>query len=155
MKTERRHKLETNELADSLAHWVESVKPYVRTIMGLLIAAVVLAFAYAFVSRHSAAKAREGWDEYFQAFNQFSRDKFEDVADKYPGTPAAWWSKTVVGDMNLNEGTNLLYSDKPLGRDKLHSAVGDYESVLKDATESAVLQRATFGLARAHERWAN
>jgi len=157
MKTERRHKLETNELADSLSHGIDSVKPYVRTIVGLLIALVVLAFAYAFVSRHAAAKAREGWDEYFQAFNElsqsnrFSREKFDDLIDKYPGTPAAWWSRTVVGDISLNEGANLLYTNKAEARDKLHSAINDYETVLKEATESAVLERATFGLGRAHE----
>jgi hypothetical protein len=152
MKTERRHQLETNELADSLAHWVEAVKPYSRMISGLLIALVVLAFAYAFVGRHSAAKARQGWDEYFQASNQqFSREKLEDVADKFPGTPAAWWSRTVVGDMNLNDGVNLLFNDKASARDKLHAAVSDYESVVKEATETAVQQRATYGLARAHE----
>ena len=151
MKTERRHQLETNELADSLAHWVDSAKPYLRTAAGLLIAAVVLAFAYAFVSRHSAEKAQVAWDEYFQAFNQMNREKFDDVADKYPGTPAAWWARTIVGDMNLDEGSNLLFRDRPRALDKLNSAVEEYGTVLKEAKESAVLVRASYGQARAQE----
>ncbi len=159
MKSERRHKLETNELADSLEHWVEAIQPYVRTIAGLLIALVVLAFAYAFVSRHAAAKAQEGWELYFQAFNvepftqsdQYTREKLDEVVDKYPGTPAAWWAKTVIADLNLNQGSDLLYHDRVVGREKLHSAVDGYETVLKEATTSAVLERATFGLAKARE----
>ncbi len=33
MKTERRHELQTNVLADSLAHWIEAIKPYGRAIL--------------------------------------------------------------------------------------------------------------------------
>ena len=151
MKTERRHQLETNELADSLAHWVEAARPYFRMVVGLVIAAIVLSFVYAAASRHSAAKAQEAWDEYFQALNQMSREKFDDLADKYPGTPAAWWARTILGDMNLDEGSNLLYRDRPQARERLNAAVEQYETVLKEAKESAVLVRATYGLARAQE----
>ncbi len=158
MKTERRHQLETNELADSLAHWVESARPYFRTVVGLLIAVVALVFLYALVSRHSAAKTQEAWDDYFQASNEYfmgmnpaSEEKLDDLADKYPGTSAAWWARTAIGDMKLIEGANLLYRDRTLARERLNSAVEQYETVLKEAKESAVLVRATYGLARAQE----
>jgi len=57
------HELETNELADSMSHWIENVKPYGRTALGLLIALVVLFFAYTFVSRRSAARSGEAWTD--------------------------------------------------------------------------------------------
>ena len=41
MKTERRHELQTNVLADSLARWIEAVKPYSRAALAVVIALVV------------------------------------------------------------------------------------------------------------------
>ncbi len=41
MKTERRHELETNQLADSLGHWADAVRPYTNTILvGILLVVV-------------------------------------------------------------------------------------------------------------------
>ena len=37
MKTERRHELQTNVLADSLARWIDKAKPYSRAALAVLI----------------------------------------------------------------------------------------------------------------------
>jgi hypothetical protein len=157
MKTERRHELETNQLADSLGHWIDHIQPYLRTIFGMLIAVVVLIFAILFVNRHSAEKAREGWDEYFQALGSINdpgrlgTSKLADVAEKYSGTSVAFWSTAVLADIDLNEGTDMLFKNKPVALETLRNAVEHYQEVLDGSREAALLQRATYGQARAHE----
>ena len=37
LKTERRHELQTNDLAESLSHIVEALRPYGRVIGGLVV----------------------------------------------------------------------------------------------------------------------
>jgi hypothetical protein len=50
MKTERRHELQTNQLADSLAHWIEAVRPYSRAGLALVVAVAVSIFAWGYLS---------------------------------------------------------------------------------------------------------
>ncbi len=151
MKTDRRHELQKNELADSLGHWIESVRPYNRMIAGAMIAAAVLLFGYAYVSAKSTQKLANGWTAYLQAFNTGDRDKLTTTAEKYPGTPVASWSNLIVADMRLNEGSNQILKNKSDARESLRRAAEGYQDVYDHAREPLVLQRALFGLARAHE----
>jgi hypothetical protein len=152
MKTERRHELKTNQLADSLAHWIEAVKPYSRVGLGLVVAAVALIFAWGYLSAQNSRRDADGWQEYFDAFN--SRDLLDtlsETSERYAGTPAGQWSRLVLADIQLNDGTNRLFVEKKTARDELRQAAEKYESILIETRQPMQLQRATFGLARAHE----
>ena len=66
MKTERRHELETNQLADSLGHWADAIRPYANSILVGILALVVAAAVYR-AQRRTAAETAAAWDEYFAA----------------------------------------------------------------------------------------
>jgi hypothetical protein len=152
MKTERRHELKTNQLADSLARWIEAVKPYSRAGLALVVAAVVLVFAWGYLSAQNTRRDADGWQEYFEAFN--SRDLLDtlsETSERYAGTPAGQWSRLVLADIQLDDGTNRLFIEKKTAREELHQAAEKYESILIETRQPMQLQRATFGLARAHE----
>lgn len=155
MKTERRHELQHNALADSLGHWIDAARPYKRLLTGLAIAAVALAFGIVYTSAQSNQRLTQGWDDYFQAFNSPTNtealNKFDDLSDDYSGTPIAFWSKLAAADIRLIEGTGQVFRDKPEAKDQIKRAAEGYESVYKQARDPLLQQRALYGLARAHE----
>ncbi|HEX3727759.1 MAG TPA: hypothetical protein VHV08_16015 [Pirellulales bacterium] len=154
MKTERRHELQTNQLADSLARLIESAKPYSRAGLALLVAIVVVVFAWFFMAHQSNSRVAQGWDEYFAALepsNRDAREQLNDISVRYAGTPVAEWARLVLADLQLDNGTNQLLVQKKDARDELRQAAEKYRGVLLEARLPAVRQQATFGLARAHE----
>jgi hypothetical protein len=152
MKTTRRHELQTNELADSLAHWIEAVKPYSRAALALLVAVVAAIFAWSYLSAQSERKAAEGWDELYTALDSSTtQEDLTAVATRYSDTSVGPWARVTLADVLANEGTLEIMTNKSAAREKLQRAAEEYQAVLLDVKDSMLLQRATFGLARAHE----
>ncbi|HUY88091.1 MAG TPA: tetratricopeptide repeat protein [Pirellulales bacterium] len=152
MKTERRHELATNDLADWIGDKLEELKPYSTAIWATVLAAIVLVFAAIYWSRKSEAKLEQGWDQYFQARTQETVDELRDLADANPKSPAGLWARATLGDRRLSEGVNLLFEDRAEGQQALTDAVEAYEYVLQNAPSGSLLaERATFGLGEAFE----
>lgn len=152
MKTERRHELQKNQLADSLAHWIEAVKPYSRAALALVVAAVVAIFAWGYLSNQNSRRAAEGWNAYFSAISSRDpRPELTDIAARYAGTDVSTWARLTLADIQLDDGTARLFVEKKDARDELRKASELYRAVLLDSREPMVQDRATFGLARAHE----
>jgi hypothetical protein len=152
MKTTRRHELQTNELADSLAHWIEAIKPYSRAALALVVALVVLIFAWSYFSAQSSRRNAEGWNEYFDAFaTRDPREPLAEISSRYAGTPVSEWARLALADVQLEDGTTRLFVEKKDGRDELVLAAEKYQAILVESRQTTLLERATFGLARAHE----
>ena len=64
MKTERRHDLETNELALRIAHWIEKVKPYTGQITIAVLALVGLLAANSVWQSFSSDRQESAWDAF-------------------------------------------------------------------------------------------
>jgi hypothetical protein len=151
MKSERRHELQHNSLADALGDWTVKLKPYSRMISGAVVLLLVLGVAVAWVSGKGERRVAEGWDEYFDAINNLDRVGLTEVAEKYAGTSVAPWARIVAADLALNEGTSQLFANKTQGRELLRQAVDSYQTVLNEAGDETLKQRALYGLGRAHE----
>ena len=152
MKTGRRHELQTNVLADSLAHWIEAAKPYGRAALATVIALAAGLFAWGYYSTQSTHRQAEGWDEYFDAMNtRDPREGLSDLVERYAGTSVGHWARIVLADLQLDDGTNRLFVDKAGGREELQKTIEAYQAILIESNEPMLLQRATFGLARARE----
>jgi len=159
MKSERRHELEQNQLADWLAKKIEAIKPYQNWILGaLLLLAVGIAW-YSMASRRASAQHEQGWDQFYEAMaaGELSPGEFEDLASdpEYEGSSLADWAAVMAGDLRLVNGCNRLFDNKPTANQELRDAVENYRSVLDQSSSDALLQRATFGLARALEAQGN
>ncbi len=152
MKTTRRHELQTNELADSLAHWIEAIKPYSRAALALVVALVVLIFSWSYWSAQSARRNAEGWNEYFDAMAaRDPREALSDISSRYAGTSVAEWARLALAEIQLFDGTNRLLVEKKDARDELVMAAEKFQAVLVESREPTLNERATYGLARAHE----
>lgn len=151
MKSERRHELEKNELADWLADLINTIKPYQNAILAVLILAVATVGGYAWWGRQSAAKTADGWDQFYAAFSQGGTADFDQIAEKYPNTHLGHWAAVIAGDLHLNIGCKLLFINKANANQELRHAVDHYTTVRRQSRREMLLERATYGLARALE----
>jgi hypothetical protein len=151
MKTGRRHELETNELADSLGHWVESARPYTNAILAAVLAVLVCIAIFMVARQRNAASAATAWEEYFAALSRQDRLRLEDLGEQYSGTPVGLWSLCMAADMGLGDGSDQLFRDKALANEILRKAANHYEEVLGKTREPALVKQAQYGLARTHE----
>jgi hypothetical protein len=113
MKSERRHELQTNELADWLGEQVAALRPHAGLITLCVVGAVLaLLVAVSYFGSEDRTVARN-WSIYFGAFNQREPIKvMEQLASQGKGTPAALWALQSTGDMHLAQGAGLLFSDR-------------------------------------------
>ena len=155
MKSERRHELEKNELADWMVGVGQKVKPYQNAILiaALLMIGAGVIFAWSF--KRSADRNEAGWTAFFQALDARTPDpvEFEELAknEAYKGTEMANWALVIAADRHLAAGCRDLFINKADAKDHLRSAVEQYTKVLEQTGQSSLMNRATFGLARALE----
>ncbi|MDY0165782.1 MAG: hypothetical protein RBS80_04515 [Thermoguttaceae bacterium] len=151
MKSERRHELEHNVLADWLADTLQQIKPYQNAILGGLILVVGIIVAVSLWRNMVQRQTTLAWEDYFRAVQSGQPGELEDLISRYPGSQVAHWAAAGVADIRLATGCDLLFSDKPSAMDELRRAVDLYLPVLQQSREAILLQRGTFGLARAYE----
>ena len=156
MKTERRHELQTNVLADWLGEKIDALKPYSTAISATVLAAAVAVFAYVYWSQKNQVRQARAWEEYFQAQDERGREdadaSFRNVAEDYAKSPAGQWSRLSLADAQLAKGVDQLFNDRAASRQTLDDAVESYRAVLDAApADSPLAERATLGLAEAFE----
>jgi hypothetical protein len=151
MKSDERHKLQRNTLADWLGHAIEASKPYLNQILLGVLIVLLLGVGYFSWNKMTTASTYQSWDEFNAALGTSDVSKMIDVTTGFPKTPAAFAAATLAGDMYLAQGCDELFTDKAAGNSDLTKAVNNYDSVLANCKIDVLRERATFGLARAHE----
>jgi predicted negative regulator of RcsB-dependent stress response len=155
MKSERRHELQHNALADWLVTTYEQFKPYQNAILGAVLLVAVALLGYRWWQRQTAAHAAEAW----LAMNRaeplalpLSRNEAEidRVIQQFRDSTAAQWADITVGDNELASGASNLFGNKGAANEQLSRAVERYQAVPRTAP-SMTRQRVTFWLARALE----
>ena len=148
MRSERRHELQQNELADWLTDGIETVKPYVNVILGLTILILIVVVGGTWWVQQSSAESAEAWDSYYLALTSGKAAELSAVAKDYPDAKAARWAEVVAADMYLGSGCNQLFSNRADANIELDKAA---ELFLQVINKSVLLDRATFGLAQTRE----
>ena len=159
MKTERRHELQKNVLADRIVNYVQTVRPYGKSLVAVIIGAVAIIYTVTFLSGRQSSQNKAGWDKYYEAFhvalNSSGRNldlrDLRDVAEDYQGTLAGRWAILAVGDFQLQSGMRLSYRNRAAGEKDLKGAIDNYGTILDQAEQPMLRQRALLGLAQAYE----
>ncbi len=154
MKTQRRHELQQNELADRLSKWLEQVQPYSKLIVGVAVVIAAVLFAIMFISNSNRRTNEASWTGYYAAASSRDPEELHKVAERYAGTKAAIWALHAAAQANLMQGSQSLYLDRGASREQLREAAEDYVSVLEKlgpSDEPLLRQRALYGLAQAYE----
>lgn len=152
MKTQRRHELQTNTLADTIGVYLQKVRPYEKSILYGVVAIAVLAGAVLYLRTQQQAKAGSSWEDYFSAMVEQRPEALEEVARLHQGSTAALWAQQGAGDIKLAMGASLLYRDRKEAEKNLKDAEKEFLAVEQQgARYPLLLQRARYGLAQVYE----
>lgn len=164
MKTERRHELTTNELADSLGGFLDTtLKPYAPYIGATILAAAVLGGGYYLVTTWQADARQQEWNDLYFALDAQAPPgataavgdpriaALEKVVKDHPQADAGQMARLALADAKLAEGVEALFSDRAKALGLLREALDMYGAVRNEARHPLLLERATLGVARAHE----
>lgn len=149
MKAEERHRLHQNELEEFAARVADGFERYgLTTLLALCVVGVIAAGSTWWI-RSSAAKSAVAWTQLADARGA---EDFAAVADKHPGTSAAQWSMLKRGELLLDTGIQLLFTDRETALSELKNAAEQFRSLLNSSPASPVLrERSLLGLARCEE----
>jgi hypothetical protein len=156
MKTERRHELQTNQLADWIGHQFDHMKPHGKTILaaGILGAAVIVAAWVILADRQ--AERESAWTEFHVALGARDSLALADVAKRHAGTEVALWARQAQADLDLNRGIAALYTNRDDATFALRDSRKGYTDVIAEATSHPeLMQHSLFGLGQAQEASGN
>jgi tetratricopeptide (TPR) repeat protein len=151
MKSERRHELEHNELADWLNKTFLAVKPYQNLIFGVVILLLAAFLVYSWLHSQSTSQAAASWGLLYKAIDTGDEGKLNEVMDKNPKSAAAQVSALWLADNYLRTGCDQLFVNKDKAELALDKAIQLYQKTLAQSGSPQVSEQATFGLARAYE----
>jgi len=159
MKSERRHELQHNDLAEWATKAYETVAPYRNAIIGAVLLLIVGGIAWTIWRGHSESQAAESWNamEIPEALviPVYRSDRYpgimEKVSNTYSGTRAAAWAQVCLADSVLYFGENLLLVQKDAGTQNVKNAMEIYKKSLPSSPAPMARERALFGIARALE----
>lgn len=152
MKSERRHELQQNELAQQVGKLTEEVRPYTNLIIGTAVVVVVGSLVWAYISGTRQAEREMAWSQFQDAILTEDADELLAVAKQNQGTKAGYWALQTAADIKANEGAALVFTEKELAQENLIAARDHYEKVTQATVDDELLsQRAWLGLGKAEE----
>jgi predicted negative regulator of RcsB-dependent stress response len=155
MKSEERHKLQQNELADYLAKALEKTKPYQNAILGCVILLLAVYILYSIWSKGHNSRLADSSTQFHSAlFDSMSSNEpseFQEMAKTYADTPLGNLAALSAADMHLLNGSNQQFQNKAKANAEFSSATELYEKVLPHLANPLLIARAKFGLARVKE----
>ncbi len=108
MKTERRHELQENELANWLGEKIRKFQPYGRTVLGVLVLAAVGLLVTGYLRSRNEQAKRAGWSAFFGAMTVADPVALEEVAEAFPDTTAAAWALQRSADLRLDQALRAV-----------------------------------------------
>jgi hypothetical protein len=135
MKSERRHELQTNYLADHLGSAVATSKPYAKYVASAIAILIVAAIGYGLYATQTAKANAAAWGAYYFNIGSGDAEVFQQVAQDHSGTAAANWAKQAWADSQLLQGLDQLYTNRQSAEETITGAI----------------DRAAMGLAQAYE----
>jgi len=151
MKSEQRHKLQQNELADWLGRVYAVIKPYANAILAVVLLAAVIAGLTVWWTRQSKSEASAGWDQLFAALENGRIVEIGKVAEQNPNSEIGLWATVISGDLHLANGCQELFINKATASQDLQKALDEYTKVRGETRNALLRERAVFGLARTYE----
>lgn len=152
MKTERRHELQKNDLADMVGTEIDHVKPYLKTILGVIVALLAVGFTIMFLSQQQATKNAVAWGELYEVLGSPSTQDLEKFSEDHNRTQPGEWALLVAANSKLQEGVRQMFENRQDAEESLSQAKKLFQKVLDSAPSQVMIrQRAQLGLAKTFE----
>jgi tetratricopeptide (TPR) repeat protein len=164
MKTERRHELQTNILADWLGRQIELIRPYSKAMIAVAVVVVIAGLAAAYFVNDRSSKNAEGWADYLSAMAERDATKLRNVAGL--DDDAAWaggrrpdwalWAAQSAGDLELGRGLASMFISADEANSALRKAKECFDKVEgADYAGPELRQRSLYGLGVYYESLGN
>ncbi|MCA9215304.1 MAG: hypothetical protein KDB27_19700, partial [Planctomycetales bacterium] len=152
MKTERRHELQNNDLAEVLATFLEKYRSQAGLVGGLAALAIAGFLALSYMSQATQQANAGSWSAYFQAAEIPGSDErqFNAVAEDFGDTAAGNWAKYSAAQSVLGQATQAAFTNREDAKAKLEIAKKQFESVIT-VKDPMLRSRAMLGLAQSLE----
>lgn len=153
MKSAHRHELQTNALAQRLDVAIHKLRPYVSTVVGVIVAILVLSIIWSYVSKSSVARQGEAWEAYNQAVGSVppSLEKLRQSSQEYPGTKMQELADITWADGQVFNASQSFVYNRRASTDALNRATSAYQGVLQTSSDERLINRAHLGMARVYE----
>jgi hypothetical protein len=154
MKSERRHELQHNQLADWLGELIVHAQRYSQAIVATIVGVAVIVGAYVFLSGRTARQEGVAWARYLAASDSSTTDGLEsltNLANLYPKMKGGQWARLTLADAQLNQGLEQLFNDRAAANLSLSNAVENYQRLRGQKPADDLLERVALGLGRAYE----
>ena len=153
MKTERRHELQTNDLASWLTGAVERTKPYASTMFAGLAVVVLIGIVTTLYYQRERVRQKEAWGSYFAAMYSppIDVEELEATATTYSGLSVADMARLKIADQKLSSGLEMLLQSRSEAMRLLLEAEADYQRLYESARHTLLRDRAAYSLATALE----
>jgi tetratricopeptide (TPR) repeat protein len=155
MKSERRHELQHNELAEWLIKSGDSLQQHQNAILSAAVVVIALLAGYWWYSYTTASQATEAWGNVVAGVESGNLDLLANVVEKFPDTRAAQMASLISGDFCLAQGSQSRFSDRANANEEFKKAAKDYEDSLTQGDSSSMQERGAYGKARAQEASGN
>ena len=155
MKTDRRHELEKNELADFANQSSDILSNYWQAILAGIIGLVALVWFIGYMMTPGARNTKE-WRDYLTVLSKSSTDEASaDALGSFGrnnrSTTAGLWALALSADRDLAQGLQQQFIDRKKSTEAFNNAAEAYLLVVKDSKDPFLLARANFGAAQAYE----
>src|SRR5262245_1673191 len=153
MKSEQRHRLETNIMADQLAIWIDKMRPYATSVAGIVLFVMIAMFAWSYLSGSSAAWQAQAWDAYNDAVMSPmpNLEMLRQSAEEHSGTKMQQLADITWADGQVWLASRDFLYNKAGVTAALSNATTAYQSILKSSDDTRLQNRARLGMARVYE----
>ncbi len=150
MKSGHRHDLQTNDLRKLAKKAGEFLQKNARLLSIVICAVAVLVIAGLIFAMQSQSEKETSWTSFSASMNAEALAK---VADDYEGTVAGAWARLREAEINLQQGVNVAFTERPAAGiaeiSELKQAKQGFDNLVNGkSVPSAVRERALIGLAR-------
>lgn len=153
MKSEHRHELETNALAQRLDTAIHRIQPHLSTIAGVAVALIVVMFAWSYLSSSSTARRSQAWDEFNLAVAEVVPDanQLRQAAQEHPGSAMQRMADATWADSQVWLAARDYIYNRAAAVEALSKATSVYQAIIQSSDDARLKNRAQLGLARVYE----
>lgn len=155
MKTERRHELETNTLAQGLNDWGDKLRPYSSAILGVIAALLAIYIIASMWNSYQMSRDRAAWDAYQAAVMEGDAEltSLQRLAngEDFAGTDVQEWALLGWADRQLLLASRMYLTNRDTAKEKLTNIVEVYQQFADSGSTPEIRNRARLGLARLNE----
>lgn len=154
MKAERRHELQQNELADWLAAKYVGVRPYVTTIVAVIVAVAAVWIAYSWYRSSVDSAKMETWNQFYKAVESSTTNDdtpLRDFVRDYQDSPAGVIAQQRLAMLQMSIAANRQLSNRSGSLAAYQEAIDNFSEVIAKTDNEALKRFASFQIALARE----